>query len=620
MKKIWNWGVRTWIPWAIPGVIVAALAKAGALLQNNIFIYIMIIGICLITLLVVFNKLKEPYYPHLIGAIGLGLLFQSTLLSPGLIGSDIHTEYYYYHLALDGWDTSIPYTYNSAIGSTVIAPFLTNVFHIPGYFIFKVIYPLMFAIVPFLLYFIFKKEFGSKIAFLSSLFFVIVPTWSMEMIGIPKQMLGELMFVLCLFLILVSNWRLRIRLPLLAILGTLGAMFHYVIGPIIILYFGVSCILLLFSKRRVFPLRWLSLIVVLLLVSNIIYFSSVCQGNPLRSITNISSGQIAKVLPWLSDTPDLVENAKDVELPAVITESGAVITESELVITEPDALEPDEPGLFENQSPLIRSAIGLDFMDANIWGKTFRVFQYLTQVCIVVGCVCLVRQRKKYSIEYLSLCATSIILLGACIFIPRFSTIINATRFYHISLILLAPTFILGGRFIFRNFKLLTICLIIPYFLFTSGLVFEATQQTDISTVNMPYSISLSYRRVDVVGVSTINDIAVRDWAVDHNLGNIYADLPNSLLFSEKVEKVWNVNWRYFRLVLSTGEYEPGKCIFLSERNNETETLVFKPPAVRGASVGMRVAYPYKEVGLDELIARCEIIYQQGNACILEVK
>ncbi|GAG66298.1 unnamed protein product, partial [marine sediment metagenome] len=132
IAKFWKWGVKTFLPWMIPGTIILALAKAGALLQNNLFIFLMIIGICTVALLVVFNKLNEHYYSHIIGAIGFALLLQTTLMGPGIMGSDIHTEYYFYYTALDGWDYTMVHPYNTAIGATVIAPFLTNVFHIPG--------------------------------------------------------------------------------------------------------------------------------------------------------------------------------------------------------------------------------------------------------------------------------------------------------------------------------------------------------------------------------------------------------------------------------------------------------------------------------------------------------
>lgn len=604
ITRFWNWGVKTFIPCAIPGVVIVALAKTGALLQNNLFIFAMIVGICIVTLLVAFNKLKEPYYPHLIGSIGFALLLQSTLLGPGLIGTDIHTEYYFYYKALDGWDASIPHAYNSAVGTTLIAPFLTNVFRLPGYWIYKVIFPLLFTFVPFLLYFIFKKEFGSKAAFFASLFFIMIPTWSLEMIGIPKQMLGELMFTLCLFLVLVSSWRFKIRVPLLVVLGTLGATFHYVMGSTIVLYLGLGCLFLLFLKKRVFPIKWLGLVVILLLVISSIYYGLVAQGVPLACITSSSYTQIVGVLPKLPKPPDALTVP-----PEFMTPTAELVDEAPVTAT----------GFFARQSPLIRAALGLDFMDVSTWGKIFRVSQYLTQLAIVVGSVYLIKERKRYSAEYLSLCGASILLLGACVFLPRFSTIINATRFYHLALFLLAPVFVLGGKAIFRNFKILTVCLIIPYFLFTSGLIFEATQQTDISGVNIPYSISLSHRRVDIIGVSTSNDIAVRDWAVNNDLGSIYADIHGSLLFSEKVELDWGVNWRFFANALSTGEFKEGRYIFLSERNNRDGTITLKPFSGESTS-GMRVSHSYEEVGLDKLISEGEIIYRQGNAYILEIK
>ena len=156
-------------------------------------------------------------------------------MSSGLVGTDLHTEYYYFWLSAEnGWDSSIPHNYNAAIGVVLLAPLIANILHIDGVWVFKAIYPFLFAFVPILLYCIFKKQFGEKIAFLSVFFFIIVPTWSLEMIGLQKQMLGELMFALCAFIIIVSSRRLRIKIPLLITCAILGMLFHYVMGAIIL--------------------------------------------------------------------------------------------------------------------------------------------------------------------------------------------------------------------------------------------------------------------------------------------------------------------------------------------------------------------------------------------------
>lgn len=640
VRRFWNWGIAKFMPYSIPGVIICGLAKAGALTQDNAYIFAMIGVICVVVLLIVFNRLKEPYYLNIIGGIGFALLIQTTLMGPGLIGSDIHLEYYFYNEALEhGWDFTIPHPYNAAIGATVIAPFLTSVFHISGYWIFKLVFPIMFAFVPVILYLIYKKEFGAKIAFLSCFFFVIVPTWSLEMISLPRQMLGELMLVLCLFLVIVSKWRYRYKVPLIAVLGILGAMFHYVMGPIILLYLGVGLLLLIFFKRRTFAVKWLALSVGVILVTGVAYYGSVAGGMPLECVTGVTKGFAQATL---SGQPAVRTKVTATDDGGVLIEVIGLGDEGNVIKvidpgSESDKDAPDEvigdevindesnvPNFLdiEQISPLMRAAWGLDFMQANTWGKVFRVFQYLTQISIVIGVGILIWKRKDYSAEYLSLCGASIALLLGCMFIPRFASIINATRMYHIVLIMLSPALILGAKLIFRNFKLLTICLIIPYFLFTSGLVFEATQQTDISQVNMPYSISLSDYRIETVGVFTSNDIAVVDWA-DENIEEwVYADTTNILLFAER--KTLDPYY-YLVRALRSGEFVGGKYIFLSEKNNRGGFVTFRPGEweegfCRLPTSGLRVSMSYEEVGLDKVIAEGEIVYQQGDAFILEVK
>jgi uncharacterized membrane protein len=830
MKRVLNY---------LPPVGILALAVLGARLQNNLFIYAMIVGICIVMGLVAFGKIGEKYYPFYIFSISLSLLYQSTLISNGLIGTDIHSEYYFYNRALDGWDITIPHSYDSAIGTTLIAPFLTNYLHIPGYWIYKALYPFLFAFAPLILYYIFKDQFGSKIAFLSTFFFVMIPTYTLEMIGLPRQMLAELMFAICLFLVVASKWKLKIKVPLLVVCSILGAMFHYVIGPAIMLYLGLGCILLLLFKNRIFPIRWLATIFIILSMVTIVYYGSVAQGIPLDNMLGVSSKQlvkIAKLIPKPTPTPTptpiaptditllatwempinwdrqghsegtecdgtyiwwssgdllaktLVSNpdwenqlainnhakedgtvveqingiclhdnyiyttgiiytkepygcwvkwynkdtlefvgersiywdgggscqeglsycdgfwwvvffnrhaiaqydtslnyiqcydlpgqngnmqgldwlngqlwttstggvmniwnwngtsfnlAKSLEKPpgVVYAQSFGITPDGQYLywasfsennelllkfsiggisIPNPTPIQPTikTPSYLMGQEPLIRTALGLDFMQSSLVGKVFRVFQYITELCLILGFILLVRDRKRLKAEYLSFCFVSILLLLCCVFLPKFSGMLNATRFYHLALFLVAPCLITGGLLIFRNLKILTLCLLIPYFLFTSGCIFEATQQSNIQTINIPYSIPLSGERVDITGIFTDNDIAVRDWAVA-NLDYMYADINGCLLFSERVEMDWFMDWRALNSALVEGKgftYSP-PYIFLSERNTETRTLVFKPNTNESAT-GERQVYTFKELNIN--LDKCEVVYQIGDALIIK--
>ena len=634
---------KKWIPCIIPCFVILSLSVLGAALQNNLFIFVMIAVICVLLGLVSFNKVREEYYPCLIGSVGLALLLQSSLLGSGLVGSDVHTEYYFYNQALGGWDYTNPHPYNSAAGATVLAPFLTNVFHIPGIWIFKLLFPMIFSIVPVLLYFVFRKEFGSKIAFLSSMFFVIIPTWSMELIGIPRQMLGEVMLALCLFVVIVTKWKLRVKVPLLIVFGLIGATFHYIMGPVIIFYLGVGSFFLLFFKRRTLSIRWMSLVLVTLVTGNILYYGWVAQGMPLTCLKTGSDIVVSLVVRRLPEsfsnlTPDIQIPGYPYMTPESSTDEQNAESEKERSDTTDDMLGlilGDTPaavdavtkidktestnnflGFITDTDPITKAAWGGDFLSVGIWGKLFRIFQYATQLCVIVGAIWLFRNRKKHSPEYLSFCGAAVVLLGAAMFLPHLAAMINASRVYHIASFLLAPLCIVGGKVIFRNFKVLTLCLLIPYFIFTSGAVFELTKQADISRIELPYAVSLSNHRVDVVGVFTDNDVKVRDWAVENNLVvDMYADTHSQLLLWEKSYTYW----RDLRRALKSGEFGTANYIFFSERNNTSKTIILRPSAKDGVTSGVRVVIPYEEMGIDKVIESGNIVYQQGDAFILEV-
>jgi uncharacterized membrane protein len=374
--------------------------------------------------LVVWEKIDIKFYPTILFGIGLSLLWQTTLMSNGLVGTDIHIEYYFYQLAQkNGWDFALPCSYNACIGVVLIAPFLSNLLHIDGIWVFKVIYPLLFAFVSPLLFSIYKKQFGNKVAFLGVFFLIIVPTWSLELTGLPRQMLGEIMLVLIVWLITVSMWRLWIKTVLIGVCAVLGAMFHYVMGPIIIIYMGISTVALLLFKKRTFPVKWLMLALVMITLLGIGWSGSVASGLPLSQYEIVAGVQINTLMSkqitprhdvYLSDLP-------------------------------PAWAQIENKNILERQEPIIRTAFGLDFGGASPLGKAFRILQFMTQILLVIGCVILFFKRKKHSPEYLSWAFVAVVLAGACILIPRFANVINATRFYHLILLIVAPTLVLGG-------------------------------------------------------------------------------------------------------------------------------------------------------------------------------
>ena len=158
---------------------------------------------------------------------------------------------------------------------------------------------------------------------------------------------------------------------------------------------------------------------------------------------------------------------------------------------------------------LVRAAVGLDFSSVSTQGKVFRIFQNITQIFIIVGFIMLLFKRRRlgFSTEYIIFGLVSVLILAACIFSPGFSSTMNATRIYHLTLFILAPHFIvgvestwMGTRSLLRKMKLNTnnidektsfnffiLVVLIPYFLFTSGFIFEITKQKAIDSLDTPF-------------------------------------------------------------------------------------------------------------------------------------
>jgi uncharacterized membrane protein len=271
----------------------------------------------------------------------------------------------------------------------------------------------------------------------------------------------------------------------------------------------------------------------------------------------------------------------------------------------------------------------LDFGGASPLGKAFRILQFMTQILLVIGCVILFFKRKKHSPEYLSWAFVAVVLAGACILIPRFANVINATRFYHLILLIVAPTLVLGGQLIFRNLKVLTVVLLIPYFLFTSGVVFEISQTNNVATTNIPYSYVLSHERIPVVAVFTDDDIAVRDWAIANKVEPIFTDIDGMLLFSEYTTYgSWHFIHDDYSLITDGCAYLPETAerlpvrgyIFLREWNTQHCLVTFKPDWFdwQDTTLGLRQSLPLSELGLGELLNKSKVVYRKGDAVVYE--
>jgi uncharacterized membrane protein len=198
-------------------------------------------------------------------------------------------------------------------------------------------------------------------------------------------------------------------------------------------------------------------------------------------------------------------------------------------------------------------------------------------------------------------------MLFACIAIPYFSGYLETERFYRIALLFLAPLCVLGGEAIWQGLSMLikrrslrvklrqglilaqnrsnvsqgylgalALVVLIPYFLFNSGFIFEVTRSELYDVVDTPSSVALSSYRLDMKA-SNHREQAGNEWlsrVVDSSspiYADIYAALPISGLIPGRVRafpfnaegmpentyiylKTWNLNKNESVLMMSRGE------------------------------------------------------------------
>lgn len=485
------------------------------------------VAIILIALLFLFLASQERYQKYRLAFLyvsALALLFQNTLASAYLTGTDSHIEYYYSTIALGGWDYSIPYPQNASGSITLFPRLLLDLFGIPVLVTYKVVFPLLFALLIPLAYLLFKRWVKEQEAFLGAFFLLAVPTFFMEVSGIIREQLAEVLFVV-VFLLLTSKLAgfQKVIWGWLTVIGII--LTHYSIYAVAVEILLVAVFAGLFLQKK---LLWVPLVLLLAtLPLSYVYYSRVVSGEVLASMQAFLPGkQSSPIAPGVTGT---VGSQRD----SFIEPSAPEQKEAPPTPTTPrGAVFPR----FENHEPIIKTALGLDFFSTSLEGKVFRVFQFLTQAFLLLGVMAIFLRKPTY----LPFALGPVLLLGLALLIPGFSAVLNATRFYHVALLILGPAIALGYRLVFKNLKLLP-ALLVLYFLFTSGFVFEALREPAIDTLTIPYSVGLSGERLDLGFAFTPADEFLREHIYSEKLEPIYADFYGTLFLQERLGPVWRI-------------------------------------------------------------------------------
>ena len=446
------------------------LSVVGAMWVNafdkNLILLFMLIAISLLFVLGVISKklLPPKLYPLAVLVIAISLLYHSSLVSNYIYGTDIHLEYFVFKTTQDSghWSSINPYFGDIGYGRThsmlsvsILPTIYSSLLNMDSTWVFKIIFPLIFSFVPLGLYHVWKGYVGKKYAFISAFLFMAYGTFYTEMLGLNRQIVAELFFVLLLLVVLNKKMKQPSKMVCFMIFSFGLVTSHYGLSEIFLFFISLTFISLFVVKR------------------------------PSRKIT---AGMV--VLFFV------------VMFTWYIYTSGSAVFDSFLEFGDYVYSQLGEFFNPASRGQTVLRGLGLE-SPPTIWNVISRVFAYVTQFFIVVGFFGLITKRVRVHFErnYFTFSFIAMAFLAALILVPGLANTMNMTRFYHILLFFLAPLCVLGVeflvRFVFKRKKeiwasILLLIVLVPYFLFQTGFVYEVTGSES-------WSMPLSKYRMDKV-------------------------------------------------------------------------------------------------------------------------
>jgi len=521
-------------------LLLPFLSILGAFLvknyNSNLILMFLMILIVLVILLIAYEIIPDHLYPLAIFTISLSLLYQNSLITDYLWGFDIHAEYYFSNLVISNsyWSSGINADYNSMLSIVMLGPIFSMISGIELKWVFKIIYPLFYSLVPLGMYYIIQKQTNNKIAFLSVLFLISGFTFYSEVLAIAKQQIAELFYII-LLLLLIENRMDKMKKSLLFII------------------FGFSLTVSHYGLSYIFIILLISSWVALFLVEN-------------RELVNINA--------FFLDKNTFSRNMKLLYQKIKVNDTfSANIILLFFIFALTWYLYISGSSVFQSilnigshvSTTFIAQFLNPEFSQGlnMIGSKTSsplhsltKCFHIISQIAICIGFVAVIlgKCRLKFKKEYIAFALFCLMFLVMSILVPYVASSLNVSRIYHISIIVLAPFAVIG--FIFslkllnkiinrswnkesfnRSLKLVFLFFSI-FLLLNTGFVYEITQIH-------PNSISLSQNTINKQGdihdkgqlYNQINTFRQDSLGAQWLAQYIYKKSNSTLIYSDQISK-----------------------------------------------------------------------------------
>ena len=481
-------------------LILPILSVLGAMwvnvYENNLILIFTILAIALLfSLVAISNKFLPPkLYPLAVFMISISLLYHSSLISNYLVsfGSDNPVELFIFKVTKNNknWSSQESGRLNPLLSLTILPVIYSILLKISPTWVFKLIYPLIFSFGSVALYQLWRKNMKKKWAFISTFFFMSMNTYYTELLGLNRQMIAELFFIL-LLLLFFTKIKSSKKSILFFLFSFALITSHYALAEIFLFFISTVFFFLTIKK---FPNKNITFTMIILYFV-LMFFWYIYTANSDIFTSMVSFGRY--VIDQLDQFLD----------PASRGES-------------------------------VLRGLGL-VASPTIWNTFSRVFAYLTEFFIVVGFIALVTKRINvhFNREFFMLIIVAMAFLAALIVVPGLANTLNMSRFYHILLFFLAPLCVVGAEFLVKlvdkrrtvlGASIVMLTVLVPYFLFQTGFVYEFTGVQS-------WSLPLSKHRMDNsflhnLGYFDESEVISSMWIstnVDVEKSKTYGDAPS---------------------------------------------------------------------------------------------
>jgi len=406
-------------------LVLVLLPILSTIAAFYVSIPVMIISVITIAVLCVLSVsssriIPNNYHAFLVFSVSISILFLHLFMSRYTIGIDSNLEYYVFKTALNrgfwgsidavtnSWSALV---YNSMLSITLLPTIYSVMMNLQNEILFKILYSFIFSLVPLTLYGIYRSETGKLIALVSVFFFVFTANaFFGELISENRQIVGEFLLVLSIFLWLDKTLPLKEKRLLLVIFGISLAFSHYSLSLVYLAFISVVAITSTIKPRFDNAFR---VSTILPLFGITFLWFAFCSGSVQTSILAL----IINTLRWI--VPELTNFQLGTAAPGSVSVIYGL------------------PEVFTAASWINLALSGL------------------ATLSLIIGVFAIIFFSKKLEIsgKYRLLTIFGAILLAGSFSVPMIARTLNFTRFYAIALLFLSPCFALGALSVLKTLQ-----------------------------------------------------------------------------------------------------------------------------------------------------------------------